>query len=260
MKHVVSFSGGIGSWAAAKRVVAKHGLGDVVLLFADTLMEDVDTYRFLDEAARNIGLPLTRISDGRTPWEVFFDVRYLGNSRIDPCSKILKRDLMEKWFNENCTPEDVTYLGIDWSEIHRLHNTRSARPDRKWEAPMCEPQYLSKEQMNRWGESEGLKVQRLYEMGFPHANCGGFCVKAGIGHFLNLLKHMPERYAFHENKEQEIRKELGKDVAILRDRSGGKVRPMTLKELREREQAKDCNLDRDEWGGCGCALAETINN
>jgi len=257
MKHVVSFSGGVGSWAAAKRVVERYGTADVVLLFADTLMEDEDTYRFLDESASNVGVPLTRISDGRTPWEVFHDVRYLGNSRIDPCSKILKRELLAKWFIDNCNPAtDVMYLGIDWSEIHRLHNTRAACPDRRWEAPMCEPQYLSKEQMLRWAESEGLQRQRLYEMGFPHANCGGFCVKAGIGHFLNLLKYMPERYAFHENKEQEIRAMLGKDVSILRDRSGGKVRPMTLKELREREQAKDCNLDRDEWGGCGCALAE----
>lgn len=257
MKHVVSFSGGIGSWSATKRVVEKHGPSDVVLLFADTLMEDEDTYRFLRDATANIGIPLTTVSDGRTPWEVFFDVRYLGNSRIDPCSKILKRELLAKWFDANCNPEtDVMYLGIDWSEIHRLYNTREARPDRRWEAPMCERPYLSKEQMNQWAEREGIKRQRLYDMGFPHANCGGFCVKAGIAHFLNLLKTMPERYAFHEQKEQEIRERLGKNVTILRDRTGGKSRPMTLQELRERQEAKDCQLElfSDEWGGCGCAL------
>ena len=51
MKHVVMFSGGAGSWAAAKRVAERHGTADLTLLFTDTLMEDEDLYRFLHEAA-----------------------------------------------------------------------------------------------------------------------------------------------------------------------------------------------------------------
>ena len=35
--RVVMFSGGIGSWAAAKRVAEAHGTDDLVLLFADVL-------------------------------------------------------------------------------------------------------------------------------------------------------------------------------------------------------------------------------
>lgn len=255
MKHIVNFSGGIGSWAAAKRVVAKHGAADVVLLFADTLMEDEDTYRFLHEAAENVGVPLTRIADGRNPWEVFFDERFLGNSKVDPCSKILKRHQLDKWRADNASPEmSIVYLGIDWSEIHRLHRVQAYPSDWAFEAPMCEPPFLDKEQMIRLAESQGLRRQRLYELGFPHANCGGFCIKAGQAHFLNLLEKMPERFEYHEQMEQMLRKHLGKDVGILRDRRGGKDRPMTLRELREREQAKDATLDREEWGGCGCAL------
>jgi 3'-phosphoadenosine 5'-phosphosulfate sulfotransferase (PAPS reductase)/FAD synthetase len=63
------FSGGVGSWAAARRVVEKHGTEDLVLLFADTLIEDEDTYRFLREAAANVGGQLVEIADGRTPWD-----------------------------------------------------------------------------------------------------------------------------------------------------------------------------------------------
>lgn len=63
MKHIVMFSGGVGSWAAAKRVAERHGTADLVLLFADVLMEDSDTYRFLGEAARNVGGELVRIID-----------------------------------------------------------------------------------------------------------------------------------------------------------------------------------------------------
>jgi 3'-phosphoadenosine 5'-phosphosulfate sulfotransferase (PAPS reductase)/FAD synthetase len=59
VRHVVMFSGGLLSWAAAKRVVAGNGTGDVVLLFTDTRAEDGDLYRFLAEAAANVGVPLT---------------------------------------------------------------------------------------------------------------------------------------------------------------------------------------------------------
>jgi len=40
------FSGGITSWAAAKRVAAEHGADNTLLLFTDTKMEDEDLYRF----------------------------------------------------------------------------------------------------------------------------------------------------------------------------------------------------------------------
>ena len=40
VRHVVQFSGGIQSWAAAKRVAAEHGTDNLTLLFADTKMED----------------------------------------------------------------------------------------------------------------------------------------------------------------------------------------------------------------------------
>ena len=40
MRHVVMFSGGAGSWAAAKRVVEAHGAASTTLLFCDTRIED----------------------------------------------------------------------------------------------------------------------------------------------------------------------------------------------------------------------------
>ena len=49
MKHIVSFSGGMGSFAEAKSCVDKYGKENVTLLFADTLMEDEDLYRFKDD-------------------------------------------------------------------------------------------------------------------------------------------------------------------------------------------------------------------
>lgn len=255
MKHVVMFSGGTGSWAAAKRVAARHGTADMVLLFSDTLMEDEDLYRFIDQAAANVGVPLTKLAEGRTPWEVFFDVKFLGNSRVDPCSRILKREVADKWLDNNCDPANTTvYVGIDWTEEHRFTRLAERRRALGWnyQAPLTEPPYLSKVQMLKWLRDEGIEPPRLYALGFAHNNCGGFCIKAGQGHFANLLKTMPERYAFHEAKEQEIRQYLGKDVSMLTDRSGdGVKKPLTLKTFRERIEQKQ-EVDKFDIGGCGC--------
>jgi len=49
VKHIVSFSGGMGSFAEAKSCVDKFGKENVLLLFSDTLMEDEDLYRFIKE-------------------------------------------------------------------------------------------------------------------------------------------------------------------------------------------------------------------
>jgi len=67
MKHIVSFSGGLGSWMAAKRVADKFGTDDLYLVFTDVLIEDEDLYRFLHEAAENVGGELVVLADGRDP-------------------------------------------------------------------------------------------------------------------------------------------------------------------------------------------------
>lgn len=155
MKHIVQFSGGAGSWAASKRVAAKHGTADLVLLFCDTYIEDDDLYRFLLEGAANVfglsapqipALPwiddiparkaalddlfdsarqlipgLVRLADGRTPHEVYRDARFLGNSRVAHCSTELKQALADAYVAENFSPTNlVRYIGLDWSEGHRF--------------------------------------------------------------------------------------------------------------------------------------------
>lgn len=225
------------------------------LLFADTRMEDQDTYRFLIEAAANVGAPLTVICEGRTPWEVMFDEDFLGNSLKDPCSRILKREMIDKWLTENCDrPMTSVYVGIDWTEEHRYTALRDFRLAEGWHyyAPLCDKPLTSKLDLLADLRSQGIKPPRMYEMGFSHNNCGGFCIKAGQGHYANLLRTMPKRYAKHEANEERIRAQIGKDVSIMTDRRGdGKKKPLTLRDLRLRIEAKG-QVDMQDIGGCGC--------
>lgn len=249
---VVFYSSGIGSWAAAKRAAQKHDPSRVILLFADTLIEDEDNYRFLEESALNVGCRLVRIADGRTPFEVFRKVRLLGNSRIAPCSHILKQDQCRKWMEENDPDKQAElYVGIGWDEVHRL-----AAIERNWapwkvHAPMTEAPYMDKNQVLTWARSEGLRPPRLYDFGLPHANCGGGCVKAGQAQWKHVYNVLPEIFHQWEAEEEAMREYLGRDVAMLTSRKGGERRPLTLKELRGQIE-QDQQIDALDWGGCGC--------
>ena len=176
-KHIVQYSGGVCSFFAALRVIQRFGTDTVVLLFADTLMEDEDLYRFLEETAAYLKVPITYIRDGRNPWQVFKDERYIGNTRADPCSKILKRELMDAWVRANATPDAIRYFGLDWTETERLDRLRArlvltgikpeqvVAPMADWKPVVDKPDMLVK--LNKLG----IKIPRLYAMGFAHNNC-----------------------------------------------------------------------------------------
>lgn len=253
--RVVFYSGGALSWAAAMRTIERHGRKDVRLLFTDTSMEDHDLYRFLDDSERQLGVPIIRLRDGRTPWDVYRDKRMIGNTRMDPCSAELKRRPAQAWLKANASSGTTLVFGIDWTEMHRIDGLRRRYGEHGYavEAPMCDQPWQTKGEVLRWMRDEGLKPPRLYEMGFAHNNCGGFCCRAGRAHFAHLLKVLPDRYAEHEQREQDMRDFLNRDVSVLRDRANGTTDPITLREFREQIEAS--GLDRQselEWGGCGC--------
>jgi hypothetical protein len=252
MKRIVQLSGGLCSYFAARRVVEKYGREDVILLFADVLIESAGLYRFALHAASSLGLLLNAIMDGRTPWEVFKDEKFLGNTRVDLCSRILKRQLCRKWIEDRFTPDEaILYVGISWDEGREDEIRERWQP---WtvEFPMCDKPYWSKCDMIREAKALSLPLSEAYTDGFPHDNCGGGCVKAGQAQFAMLYKIRPAVYAEWERNEEEVRQHIGKDVSILRDRRGGTTKPMTLSAFRERIQSGD--YDHTEWGGCGCGV------
>ena len=256
--RVVSFSGGTGSWYTARRVVDRWGTDGLVLLFADTLVEDPDLYRFLDQAAADIGVPVTRVCDGRTPEQVDVDRRWLSNSRVAQCSLELKIKPCRAWLEANCDPAStVLYVGIDWSETDRIAGIVKGWAPWQVEMPLTLPPNADPHEIAAELGRRGIKPPLLNRLGFPHNNCGGTCIRGGQAQWLHLLRTFPDRYAAKEAHEQRMRDELGADVAILRDRVGGASRPLTLTVLRQRADADDGQLsllDQDDWGGCGCFL------
>jgi len=259
-QHVVMWSGGITSWATARQVIAEQGTAGVTLLFADTNAEDEGLHAFNDAASKQLGVPITRVADvqERDPWQVFEDKRWLGNTRIAQCSMELKLKPCEIWLaaNPELTFSNTTlYVGIDWTETERLPAIVKGWAPWTVDAPLTRPPYRDKRQLLDEARDAGLPVPRLYKLGFAHNNCGGACVKGGQAQWARLLEVFPQRYARAEAHEQKMRDLLGKDVSILRDRTGGDTKPLTLAALRTRiEQHREDapTFDDLDEGGCGC--------
>src|ERR1700685_2438750 len=116
----MSFSGGLCSWFATKRLIEWHGRKNVTLLFADVKMEPHDLYRFMNDASEDLGVPITRISKDMTPWDVFFKHRMMGNTLVDMCSRELKRELLDDWSSRNCDrATTVVCCGLSYNERAR---------------------------------------------------------------------------------------------------------------------------------------------
>ena len=290
MNHLVMYSGGLASWDAARLAIQNYGAENVILLHTDTLGEDPDCYRFMIEGAAalyGVELPAALLNrarsiplfedgyewrkeflpqlaamvhaclpqffwtnTGETIWDAFKRNRALGSTRFQICSNDLKIKPSEK-FLKRFKPEEITlHFGLDWSETARLNKVKARR----------EPYFVSSDYHDslrshsdaREALSEyGLLPPSMYALGFTHANCSGFCVKAGQKHFAKLLEVRPELYAFSEMKEEEIRSYLGKDVSILRDRRGGETTPLPMAKFRQRGKEE---TDENDLGACGCYI------
>lgn len=264
LQHIIMTSGGVGSAVTLKMVVETYGKENVISLFADTMMEDEDLYRFLEEVHNKLEVPLTRVADGRNPWEVFRDVRFVGNSRVDPCSRVLKRQFLDDWIKARYLPQDViVWVGIDCSEVHRLRRLEVRKLPYVYRSILVERDInLSETYKDQFYTSLSIQKPHLYSLGFSHNNCGGFCVKAGLGQFRNLFEKLPARYLAHEKTQEQLMAENPNLRPFLRKQVKGEVRYLTLREFREEflesEEVDNSDLisidEMLEGGGCGCAL------
>lgn len=252
---VVLYSGGLGSFAAAYTIKQAYPDKKILLYFNDTLIEDPDLYRFLVQSAYSLDLPLLEDSDGRSVFEVFRDGKFMANTRIDTCSRILKRERSRAFINSLPNKPKVV-VGIDWTEIHRYERAKPLWMPFELVAPLADSLVDKNELVARLLKLYNIELPRLYKLGFSHNNCGGFCVKAGLGHFKNLLEKDRESYIRFELEELMTYEYIGAKYPFLRKTVKGVTKYITLQEYRLMLE-KGLSLDFEEScdiGGCGCAV------
>ena len=236
-------------------IAHEHGL-DFEMIFADTRIEDGDLYRFIWEIALKLNKRLIFLQDGRTPWEVFVDRKYIGNSRVADCSRILKTNMVRNYLALHAAPGDQLVLGMDLSELERIERAQEKWAPRRVTSLLNElkcwrPQW--DDILKRWN----IRKPRLYGYGFPHNNCGGMCVKAGLKQFATLLLHFRDRYLWHEEQQEIAMAAIGPTAKpFLRKTINKQEFYMTMRGFRLLYEAGIIKVDPYDFGGCACFVDE----
>lgn len=270
MKWISNFSGGWCSLFGTIRSIERHGKENVIPLFADTLYESADLYDANRRAEDVMGIPLVRVCVGLTPWELFRKEGLIGNDRSPICSIRLKREPLNDWMESRYEMDHrqttligehaTVVLGFDFTEWDRVVDFQNQHLNWTVEAPMTDEPLWDKCKMRREAERLGFKEPELYALGFPHNNCGGGCVKAGISHFVHLYNVKRDTFLKWESEEQETLREFAArgvsngHFTILKDRRNGETKPLSLRDLRLRIEAGE-TFRKNDWGGCGCGGA-----
>ncbi len=223
MKRVlVAISGGKASAWCAGWALRNYIKDQVILYFNDTKWEHPDLYRFLDDLSRVLDKEITHDSDGRNPEELFYDNNAIANNRMPFCSRILKAERLQKFYQDG----DTLVFGIGSDEPHRanriveVYQTVAAKTGKwpKLRFPLMSDR-ITKQQIDDYLKSIGVKEPLLYHLGFLHNNCSGGCVRAGKKQWKMLYEKLPEVYLDRERVEREVSEYLGKCVTIFKDES-----------------------------------------
>jgi hypothetical protein len=270
VRFVVSISSGASSAVAADRVLNRFGAANVDLVFADTLVEDADNYRFLDDLERRWNKRIIRLTDGRTPKQLWTQKAIVPNDQLAPCTYDLKIKLIIGHVKQlhadgyavvmciGMNPKDARPRGKD-KPNGRLHS-----PIKNWaggqlayvEYPLLwiPKDYDSVATVKAWG----IEPPRMYRMQFSNANCSGLCPKGGVGSWRKTLLNFRDKYLEIEAWERDMRQDARfEKYTILTREINGNRENLTLEQLRIETDAATAGMFRifamlDDMGNtCG---------
>jgi len=258
VKYIVSVSGGAGSTLAAHKTAERVGIDNVDLVFADTNSEDKSLYQLLLQMSKNLK-PIVWLNKNLSIWDLFDKEGIIRTPKRGACkaSLELKQKPIAQWVTDNFDPKNAIIIsGLDWTEETRIERFnlrwkpyKTWHPMRQYKMALCD----MKTELKRLG----YPVQELYEKEYPHNNCGGGCVLAGLAQWAGLKKDFPERFKYHKEREKQFNIKHNNNFTVLRDQSGKTVKPISLEIFEKRLLKNSINL-RDFRTGCGCMLGEQL--
>lgn len=208
---VAQFSCGAASAVATKLAIAQYQ--DVHVINAFLKEEHEDNRRFASDCEQWFGLPIITLRDekyGASIIQVFKRKQYIKGPMGAPCSRALKRDVLDKWKQ----PGDVMVFGYTAEEDWRLDDFRERNPGRPVLAPLIDAG-LTKADCKAMVERAGIVLPAMYLLGYDNANCIG-CVKGGEGYWRAIREDFPDYF----EAICLLQDEIGPGSWFLRYRSG----------------------------------------
>lgn len=186
----VWFSCGAASAVAAKMTVEHYGgVANIRILNNPVAEEDEDNRRFLFDVERWIGVRIETVLNPAWPdasaeavWEKRRGMSFPNGA---PCTVELKKRARQAWEAENHA--DWHVLGFTADE--RKRHERFVLGERENVLPVLIDAGITKADCYRILQDSGLRLPRIYSLGYPNANCIG-CVKATSATYWNHVRAM----------------------------------------------------------------------
>lgn len=195
----VWFSCGAASAVAAKKTIEKYGdICNIRVINNPVVEEDADNQRFLKDVEKWLGVTIESAINSKfkscscaDAWE---EAGQMGNLYGASCTTYLKKHARYEWEIKN--RPDWTVLGFTKEEKNRFDKFIARERPNSIHILKDIPKY---ECFNIIQEA-GIKLPRIYLLGYPNANCIG-CVKATSPTYWNHVRKVhPE--VFQERAEQ----------------------------------------------------------
>lgn len=235
----VWFSCGVASAVAAKITLEKYK--DVRILNCPVAEEDEDNIRFMMDVEQWLGVKIETVKNPKWPnasaEEIWKKYGFMSNVYGAECTRTLKKGARQHWVSEN--KPDWHVLGFTLDERKRFE--RFIQSECENTIPVLIDAGITKEECFKIIKKAGIVRPRIYEQGYPNANCIG-CVKATSPSYWNLVrKKHPEIF--------KDRAELSRSIGCRLVRVKGKR--IFLDELKETDKGRniknfDCGVFCEE--------------
>ena len=207
MKSVIAvwFSCGAASAVAAHLTIKKYGdLCDVRVINNPVAEEDEDNRRFLHDVEDWIGQEIEICTNEKFPSASAVDVwakrKFMSGVAGAPCTLLLKKEARQQWEAKNHV--DFHVLGFTLEEEQR--HERFVRTERENVLPVLIDAQYTKLDCYQLLRANGIKPPRVYEMGYPNANCIG-CVKASSPTYWNHVRKVhPDVFEERPSQSREL--------------------------------------------------------
>ena len=202
---VVWFSCGAASAVAAKKTIERYGNTYNIRVVNNPIAEeDEDNCRFLKDVEEWLGVEIETAINPKYPSascvEVWDKRKYMSGIAGAPCTHELKKKARQHWESEN--QSDYIVLGFTSEEVKRHRDFTMT--ERGNVLPVLIEAGLSKADCYMELFKAGIRPPRIYEMGYPNANCIG-CVKATSPTYWNHVRKMhPDVFQHRAKQSREV--------------------------------------------------------
>ena len=202
---VVWFSCGAASAVAAQRTIEKYGsFCNVRVVNNPVKEEDDDNRRFLLDIEQWLGIDIEIAINPSFPEcsaeEVWSRAKFMSSPFGAPCTKELKKKARQVWEQNNHA--DWHVLGFTSEEQDRYD--RFTLTERNNVLPVLIDDTITKQTCVYMLEDAGIALPRIYQLGYPNANCIG-CVKATSATYWNHVRKVhPDVFNRRASQSREI--------------------------------------------------------